>query len=81
MSPGRGVKKYTPPLYYTVFFIISQIVERQKSRPDVRPGLSIWGWVFSGVIRRAAYAARVSENFAYGVRGVKFGPAGSPAGR
>ena len=43
--------------------------------PDRGPGR------VSGVIRMAAYAARVSENFAYGVRGVKFGPAGSPAGR
>lgn len=39
------------------------------------------GWVFSGVIGRAAYAARVSENFAYGVRGVKFGSARPRASR
>lgn len=43
--------------------------------PDRGPGR------VSGVIGRAAYAARVSENFAYGVRGVKFGPARPRAGR
>jgi len=35
----------------------------------------------SGVIGRAAYAARVSENFAYGVLGVKFGSARPRASR
>lgn len=43
--------------------------------PDRGPGR------VSGVIGKAAYAARVSEKIAYGVLGVKFGPAGSPAGR